>query len=344
MARSPWLWLVGFLLGCASGGGSPRTPVDAGPPRDAGASTDAALDAPTPSETDGGSCVGLCDGFTVCRGTRCEPLPSCDAGCAPTEVCRNDVCVPRARDVDGDGVQADTDCDESNPEVYPGATEVCDAVDQDCDARVDEGVGTTFYRDADGDGAGDDTTTTTACTAPEGYVASAGDCDDDRADARPGGVERCSGVDDDCDTLVDEAACPSGCRGTLSNGRAYATCTGTRSWSASRTLCQTAGMDLSAIDSMAENDAVRALATAAGLGNTWVGGTDSATEDRWLWTDGRHFWQGRSGGSAQGGLFARWASGEPNDDGTEDCAVMRSDGTWNDTECGNGNATVCEAP
>jgi hypothetical protein len=95
---------------------------------------------------------------------------------------------------------------------------------------------------------------------------------------------------------------------------------------------------------MAENDAVRALATAAGLGNTWIGGSDSATEDRWLWADGRHFWQGRSGGSVQGGLFARWGGGEPNDDGTEDCAVMRSDGAWNDTECGNGNATVCEAP
>jgi hypothetical protein len=37
-----------------------------------------------------------------------------------------------------------------------------------------------------------------------GYVANSDDCDDDDADAYPGAPERCNGVDDDCDSVVDE--------------------------------------------------------------------------------------------------------------------------------------------
>jgi len=44
-----------------------------------------------------------------------------------------------------------TDCNDTRSDVHPGATEFCDTVDNDCDGTVDEGVGLTFYRDADGD-------------------------------------------------------------------------------------------------------------------------------------------------------------------------------------------------
>ena len=46
------------------------------------------------------------------------------------------------------------DCDDSRIDVYPGATEVCDGVDQDCDAGIDEELSATWYLDADGDGWG----------------------------------------------------------------------------------------------------------------------------------------------------------------------------------------------
>lgn len=41
-------------------------------------------------------------------------------------------------DADGDGVTSDTDCDDNNAAVFPGATEVCDdTLDNDCDAAID---------------------------------------------------------------------------------------------------------------------------------------------------------------------------------------------------------------
>ncbi|HEV8199322.1 MAG TPA: putative metal-binding motif-containing protein [Candidatus Polarisedimenticolia bacterium] len=48
------------------------------------------------------------------------------------------------QDADGDGVTTCDDlwdCDDSNPNAYPGNTEVCDGIDNDCDGEVDEGLG-----------------------------------------------------------------------------------------------------------------------------------------------------------------------------------------------------------
>ncbi|NMO13892.1 MopE-related protein [Pyxidicoccus fallax] len=95
------------------------------------------------------------------------------------------------------------DCNDANASIHPGATEVCNAVDDDCDAQMDEGVKLTFYRDADSDNYGS-RQTTTACTAPAGYVSNASDCNDANASTYPGAMEVCNDVDDDCDAQVDE--------------------------------------------------------------------------------------------------------------------------------------------
>ncbi|MCB9762864.1 MAG: hypothetical protein H6739_23890 [Alphaproteobacteria bacterium] len=97
-----------------------------------------------------------------------------------------------AVDEDGDGVPSDQDCDDNDAAVYPGAAEVCDNVDNNCDGAVDEGVTTTWYPDGDGDGYGVDAGATEACEAPEGHVGVGGDCDDDDAAYHPGAPE------DDC--------------------------------------------------------------------------------------------------------------------------------------------------
>src|SRR6185295_3637787 len=97
-----------------------------------------------------------------------------------------------------------TDCNDNNSAVHPGATETCNSVDDDCDSQIDEGVQSTFYADTDGDGYGNTSSTTSACSAPSGYVADATDCNDANAAVNPGATEACNGVDDDCDTQVDE--------------------------------------------------------------------------------------------------------------------------------------------
>ena len=77
--------------------------------------------------------------------------------------CRNSiksVVVPNddavvVQDLDGDGYTSDEDCDDSSELVNPSATELCDGQDNNCDDQIDEGVLSTFYTDADGDGFGD---------------------------------------------------------------------------------------------------------------------------------------------------------------------------------------------
>ena len=110
------------------------------------------------------------------------------------------------RDGDSDGSYDNDDCDPADATVYPGASESCNGVDDDCDGTVDEGVTTTFYADSDGDGYGDASSTTDDCSAPTGYVSDDTDCDDTDGGVYPGADEYCNGVDDDCDGSVDEGA------------------------------------------------------------------------------------------------------------------------------------------
>jgi hypothetical protein len=101
-------------------------------------------------------------------------------------------------------VSDNTDCDDNAAAVNPGATEVCNTIDDDCDNLIDEGGQNIFYADVDVDGYGDPSSTTQACTAPLGFVADNTDCDDNAIEVNPGEMESCNGIDDDCDNLVDE--------------------------------------------------------------------------------------------------------------------------------------------
>jgi hypothetical protein len=104
-------------------------------------------------------------------------------------------------------VADDTDCDDSDAAVFPGAEELCNGVDDDCDGEADEGLPgdvATWYTDADGDGYGDPATGVDACEQPSGTVADNTDCDDTDPRAYPGGPEVAyDGVDGDCDGASD---------------------------------------------------------------------------------------------------------------------------------------------
>ncbi len=119
---------------------------------------------------------------------------------ARVEACNaiDDDCDPSTRpfDADGDGYElascGGTDCDDTRADVHPGAAELCDGLDSDCSA----GGGAEPREDADGDGA-------IAISAPCTGGLPRNDCDDLRAEAHPGAIELCDGLDTDCDGLLD---------------------------------------------------------------------------------------------------------------------------------------------
>jgi len=104
-------------------------------------------------------------------------------------------------------VSDDTDCDDTDSAVNPGEDEICDGIDNDCDGDIDEDDATdasTWYADADTDGYGDATASTSACDEPSGYVSDDTDCDDADSAVNPGEDEICDGIDNDCDGDIDE--------------------------------------------------------------------------------------------------------------------------------------------
>jgi len=100
-----------------------------------------------------------------------------------------------------------TDCDDANPAVFPGADELCNSVDDDCDASVDEDATdtVTWFADTDGDTFGDAGSSQDACSGPLNHVADSTDCDDAVNTTFPGADELCNGVDDDCDSVIDDS-------------------------------------------------------------------------------------------------------------------------------------------
>ena len=98
------------------------------------------------------------------------------------------------------------DCRDRYPDVYPGAPEYCNGLDNDCNGKTDDNPldPDTFYLDADLDGWGNSEFSVTGCNLPDGYVPYGGDCDDNDAERAPANNELCDGIDNDCDELIDE--------------------------------------------------------------------------------------------------------------------------------------------
>lgn len=116
-------------------------------------------------------------------------------------------CPVECTDMDGDGYSIDggscgaIDCNDSDPAINPGATEICsDNVDNNCNGLTDTADVNAVdcpvdCTDVDGDG-----------YSIEGGSCGAVDCDDNNFDVNPGALEVCDdGVDNNCNALVDSA-------------------------------------------------------------------------------------------------------------------------------------------
>lgn len=183
------LWL---LVAC---GGSAEPLLDLGPGSDGGE-----------------ECGRVCDDGAFCNGVeRCAPRADAadDDGCIPgtppcsrSQVCDEEgescrgVCVDADDDGFDDAACGGSDCDDTNPDVNPGRTELCDrmGVDEDCNPE-------TLGPDGDGDGFVD----LDCCQRDDRGALSCGlDCNDALSGVNPGVPDTCGSGDQDCDGRIDE--------------------------------------------------------------------------------------------------------------------------------------------
>ena len=176
--------------------------------------------------------TGKCPGKRVCL---VSGLSACDAPVAAAETCngKDDNCdgVTDGQDAigctlyyadkDGDGVGAggatclcsaagmglasgNTDCDDNDAAVYPGAPELCNDADDNCNGLTDEAC------DSDGDGWC--SATATVVGKPKVCVFGSSDCNDASAAVHPGQPDVCgNGIDDNCDGQTDVGVGGIGC-------------------------------------------------------------------------------------------------------------------------------------
>ena len=108
-------------------------------------------------------------------------------------------------DLDGDGVLSDVDCDDNDPQRFPGNAEICgEGIDQDCDAaRADQPC----VRDMDADGDGFICPIAHIWLVGELGRCSGGqyDCNDLDAGVYPGAPEICGDdIDQNCDGIMPD--------------------------------------------------------------------------------------------------------------------------------------------
>ena len=102
-------------------------------------------------------------------------------------------------------VTNNTDCNNTNSAIRPGATEICNAIDDNCNSLIDDGLTfVDYYIDTDSDGFGAGSATNSCSNLGAGYATNNTDCNNNNPNIRPNAIEICNATDDNCNGLINE--------------------------------------------------------------------------------------------------------------------------------------------
>lgn len=138
-----------------------------------------------------------------------------------------------------------------------------------------------------------------------------------------------------CASTAPEASCS----GALHDAHEYWFYPTFLGFSAAEAKCAARGMHLPKVETQREDAWLFATSADMAMGEYYLGASDEAEPNSWVWLQGGTFWQGVANGTATG--YTNWSANEPNDSG--DCLVVQSNGPWDDRTCGDQRKYVCEA-